>query len=382
MLNDQTTPVPADADALAADAAAPTPAAPATDDGSAAQLEQLLVLSQSPLSLEDALQQEADREDDVPAVLTAGGLLKRFGALVVLFLGVGLVTAAVRHYSDAPKIYLGAALGGAVLFAIASVVLEPRARRGSMVDRLKFGALSGVLGLGFGLLVGGVLHFTAFPHTGAVLVPLGLALSIGAFLARDGHGLVRRDVINAGVTIAGLLVWLGVGLGLAAKKIDPSPTTPAAAHGAPAGDHGAPAADGHGAAAEGEHGAAAEGDHGAAAAKDEHGAAAKGEHGATAAKAEHGAAAEGDHGAAAKADHGAAADAGHGATEAKADSHATEATADGHATETKAADSRGAEAKADHGAAASGHGEAAPAKAEEEEDEVTAADVLVPRKKH
>lgn len=376
MLNDQTTAAAA-TDAEAADAAALDATTTTQGDASAAQLEQLLVLSQSPLSLADALQKEADRDDDaVPAPLTAGGLLKRFFGLLALFLGVGLVTATVRHYADSPKLYLGAALGGALLFAAGSVVLDPRARRDGAKGLVRFVGLSALLAIGFGLLVGGTLHFSAVPHTGAVIIPLGLALAIGAFLARDGRGLVGRDLMSAGVTVAGLLVWLGVGLGLAAKKIDPAPKPPvAAAHGAPAEGHGAAAAGEHGAAAAGEHGAAAEGDHGAASAAGEHGAAAEGDHGAAAAKAEHGeTAAKAEHDAApAKAEHGESAAADHTETPAKAE----------HESATES-DHGAASASASHGqAAASGHGESTTkAAAKPEEDEVTAADVLVPRRKH
>lgn len=387
MLNDQTTPTAPDTD----DAVAVEAPAAAQDTASAAQLEQLLVLSQSPLSLEDALQQEAERtDDDAPVQLTAGRLLKQYAGLLALFLGVGLITAAVRHYADAPKLYLGAVIGGGVLFAVGSVALDPRSRRGGTASLLRFGALSALLGIGFGLLVGGVLHFSAFPHTGAVLVPLGLALSIGTFIARDGRALVGRDLMSAGVTVAGLLVWLGVGLGFLAKKIDPAPAPAAphgavsAGHGSAAAGHGAAAAGGHGeaAAADASHGAAAEGDHGAAAAAGDHGAAAAAhgeaktaaaDHGDTAAKAEHGTATQGEHGAAAKSDHGAA---DHGAA-ATAD-HGVEAKTDHGA----AADAgHGAAAKSDHGTA-DAHGATTTRKshAAEEEDEVNASDVLVPRK--
>lgn len=387
MLNDQTTtaaPAP-ETDAAAAAAAEPTTT---PDAASAEQLEQLLVLSQAPLSLDDALQQEAERTDDV-APLTAGRLLRHYGGLLALFLGVGLITAAVRHYADAPKLYLGLALAGAAVFAAGSIVVEPRSRRAGVLGTLRYGVLSATVGLGFGLLVGGIIHFSAFPHTGAVLVPLGLALSAGVFIARDGRALVGGGLMSAGVTVAGLLVWLGVGLGLLAKKLDPAPTPAAAAHGVVAGEHGEGAAEGHGEA--GAHGAAAAGDHGTAAAHgaasaEAHGAAASDAHGETA---EHGdAAATAEHGAtAAKADHAessaageheaTAAKSGHGASVAKAEHGESAAGAHGAAT-----------AKADHGDSAAAehgesvdHGASTSSHAEEEEDEVTAADVLAPKKK-
>lgn len=389
MLNDQTTPTAPDIDELDELDGLQT-ATPTQDGSSAEQLEQLLVLSQAPLSLEDALQQEAKRGED-PAPLTAGRLVKQFASLVALFLGVGLVTAAVRHYGDDTKLYLGISIAGAALFAAGSVMLDPRSRRDGAKGLVRFAALSLLFGLGLGLLVGGILHFTAFPKTGAVLVPLGLALSIAAFVARDGRALIGKDLISAGVTFAGVLVWLGVGLGMAAKKMEPTPPTPAAAHGAAAGDHGAAAPAGsHGAAAgAGEHGAAEGNAHGAAAAEG-HGDAAKADaHGDAAKTDAHGAAASAGHGeTAAAAGHGAEAKApaaAHGdraAVPAKAEGHATEAKADAHATDAKA-DHGTAAAETDSHAAADSHGAASSkSSAAKEEDEVTAADVLVPRNKH
>lgn len=395
MFNDQPATASAEVDA---EATASDHTTVPVDDASAEQLEQLLVLSQAPLSLEEALEEEAAKLEDDPAVapsLTVGGLIAQYAQLVLQLLGVGMVMASVRHYAAEPKLYLGIAIAGALLFAVASTVFGRRPAHGGALGAVRYGALSVLLAVGLGLLIGGVLHFTAFPRTGAVLVPLGLGLSVGAFVLRDGGSLVGRGFISTAVTIIGVLVWLGVGLGLAAKKLDPAPTKPAAAHGAPAaGDHGAAAAGDHGAAAEGDHGAAAAGDHGAAAEGD-HGAAAAGDaHGEAAAKDAHGETPAG-HGEATSADHGAAADA-HGAdaadhgTASKSAAHTPATAAHGDAADhgTAAKSDHGAEAKSDHAPAASSdhaaessHGKASSSShGAEKEDEVTADDVLVSRK--
>lgn len=379
MFNDQPATASAEVDA---EATASDHTTVPVDDASAEQLEQLLVLSQAPLSLEEALEEEAAKLEDDPAVapsLTVGGLIAQYAQLVLQLLGVGMVMASVRHYAAEPKLYLGIAIAGALLFAVASTVFGRRPAHGGALGAVRDGALSVLLAVGLGLLIGGVLHFTAFPRTGAVLVPLGLGLSVGAFVLRDGGSLVGRGFISTAVTIIGVLVWLGVGLGLAAKKLDPAPTKPAAAHGAPAaGDHGAAAAGDHGAAAEGDHGAAAAGDaHGEAAAKDAHGETPAG------------------HGEATSADHGAAADA-HGAdaadhgTASKSAAHTPATAAHGDAADhgTAAKSDHGAEAKSDHAPAASSdhaaessHGKASSSShGAEKEDEVTADDVLVSRK--
>ncbi len=373
MLNDQTTasatptapPLPDEAGATSE----VTGATATQDAASAEQLEHLLVLSQAPLTLDAALEHEQEQEadaDDRAAPLTVGRLIAQYLRLLGQVLGVGLVTAAVRHYGANPALYLGLGFGGALLFAAAST---PRAAAGSgLLGRIRDTATSLVLGLGLGLLVGGILHFSAFPHTAAVLVPLGIALSIAALVARDGRALIGRDLISAGVMIAGLLVWASVGLGMGAKKLDP-PAAKAGATAPAAGDHGAtPAAGDHGATpAAADHGAAdAKSDHGEGAAKADHAATPAAGHGDAAAKTDHAATPAAGHGdAAAKTDHAATPAAGHGDAAAKTD-HAATPAAD-HGTTAKPA-------TAAHGATKSA--EAA------KEDEVTAADVLVPRKAH
>ncbi len=344
MLNDQTTsaapvaPTPPDESSEATDANAEQ------HDASAGQIEGLVVLSQSPLTLEGALEQEAIRHEASAPPLTAGHLITQYTGIVGQILGVGLITAAVRHYGAEPGLYSGVGFGGTLLFAVAST-LAHRPASSRVLARLGYAGLSLLLGLGLGLLVGGALHFSAFPHTGVVLVPLGVALSTAAFVVRDGRSLLGRSLISAGVTFAGLLVWLSVGLGMAAKKMDP-PATPSGNSGAVAGKPDAAAGSDHGATAAADHSAKTAGDDSPAA-----------DHTTTT---------------------GAAAD--HGATagskpSAAADAEPTAKTAD-H-TAAKAADHGTAAPKADHSAAATDtHAAAKADDTAKEEEEVTADDVL------
>ncbi|MBJ7471992.1 MAG: hypothetical protein JHD16_11855, partial [Solirubrobacteraceae bacterium] len=203
MFNDQ----PASA-APDAPAEAPASDVPTAEGGaSAEQLEQLLVLSQAPLSLDEAPVEETQRAESGPEAALATGsvmpLMAQYVRLLVQMLGVGMITATVRHYGDNPKLYLGLALGGALMFAVASTLLDRRPAGGSLLSAVRYGVLSAVLATGLGLLIGGVLHFTAFPKTAAVLVPLGLGLSIAAFVLRDGQQLMGRSFISTGVTIVG-----------------------------------------------------------------------------------------------------------------------------------------------------------------------------------
>ncbi len=311
-------------------AATPTaPSAPNPD-----QLEDLLVLSQAPLSLDEALAQEAEdaAADAEPQPMTVMRLAVQYAQIVAHFVGVGLIIAAVRHLEANPNLYLGLGAAGVLTFAVAAATMDTAARRGGPRAFASFAAASALLALGLGLLVGGVLHFTAFPHTGAVLVPAGMVLSFAGHALRSGRELLGRGMLSPAVTMIGIVVWVGIGLGFAAKELDPTPLAAKAAHGATAGEHGEDAAHGDPAAA-------------------------KGDHGATPASAEH--SADAGHGATADAGHGAAAekpaDASHGADAA----HDTTDTAS-HDTAADAAHSEpAAKAEADHGAAADSHDAAA-----------------------
>ncbi|MDO9355803.1 MAG: hypothetical protein Q7T55_19050, partial [Solirubrobacteraceae bacterium] len=258
MLNEQTATLPPDTLTAPGDLSVVEAESSETND----QLRQLQMLSQSPLSLEEALEQEAAvavEVEEVPA--TATGLMLRFAAQLALFVGVGLIAASVVHHASDPKLYALLALGGGVLFASGSVASAKQATQDGIIAAVIYGAASLFLGLGVGLLVGGLLHYSAAPHQSTVTIPLGLVVAIAALFARDGRGLIGKEVVPTAITIVGLLVWLSIGLGVGAKKLDPpaTPGTPAAGQAAPTDGHGAATADEHGAASTGDHGAATTG---------------------------------------------------------------------------------------------------------------------------
>lgn len=326
MFTDQTKAAP--------DANPKAPGAPSPE-----QLEHLLVLSQAPLSLDEALAQEAaeDAAPTEPQPMTVARLAIQYVQILAHFVGVGLVAAAVRHLSSDPTLYLGLGAAGVVLFAAAATTMDAGARRGGLRAIGSFAGASVLLGLGLGLFVGGILHFSAFPTTGAVLVPAGMVLSFAGHALRSGRELLGRGMLSPAITMIGIVVWVGIGLGVAAKKLDPAPL---AAQGA----HGETAAGGHSDAAHGE--AAADGAHGEAAGDASHGEVAASDHGESAAKDE---AAHGD----AAAGHGETT-ADHGDAAAKADAGHDGAAATSHGeTAAKAKDD------AAHGDAAAAHGEAA-----------------------
>ena len=69
-----------------------------------------------------------------------------------------------------------------------------------------------LLSLGLGMLSGGIQHFLDFPHYAAALLPLGVLLSLAAFLGRERTVPPRTQLLRlAGGTLAfALALYLGL----------------------------------------------------------------------------------------------------------------------------------------------------------------------------
>ncbi len=169
-----------------------------------------------------------------------------------MFVGVGLVTAAVRHLQADPTLYLGLGAGGAVLFAIAAVLHEPRMRRSSPSRRSPASpARRCSWASGSDCSSAGSCTSPPSRTPARWLVPAGIVLSFVGYLLRSGRELLGRSLPPA-VTLSASSSGWGIGLGVAAKRLDPPPVPSAQA------GHGADASGGHG----------ADAGHGEAAAKD------------------------------------------------------------------------------------------------------------------
>lgn len=151
------------------------------------------------------------------------------------FVGAGLISGGIVHYTLDPARYALFAAAGVAVFLLATVcneVLLPAATlpRTQLV-RVVSGSL--VLSLGIGMLSGGIQHFSDFPARSAVLVPLGLALSFVAFHVRSATVDVRSAVLSyAGVVVLTLVVGLAIGLDLLADRLTSDETGSGHEHGA------------------------------------------------------------------------------------------------------------------------------------------------------
>lgn len=143
-------------------------------------------------------------------------LLKPYILYVALYLGVALTGGSVVHLPLDPPRYLAIGAIGVCVFIAASVA-DARRRHAAGLEGPggglgRYVGWSVVLSLGLGMLSGGIQHFLDFPHYAAALLPLGVVLSLAAYLARErlapaGPTLLR---LAGGTLIVVVALYLGL----------------------------------------------------------------------------------------------------------------------------------------------------------------------------
>ena len=148
------------------------------------------------------------------SLITVAG---RYAEYVALFVGAGLISGAVVHFPLAPARYAVIGGFGAVLFAAASVLADRQSRDPTALVRLAVTSL--VLALGIGMISGSIQHFQDIPERAAQLIPIGLAISVAAFVLRNELRPAKDDLAALALwTVVGV-VALGVLLGTLADHV-------------------------------------------------------------------------------------------------------------------------------------------------------------------
>ena len=78
-----------------------------------------------------------------------------------------------------------------------------------------------LLSIGLGMLSGSIQHFIDFPHYAAVLIPLGVLVSLAAYMGRERLSPPRPALLRLGATVAVVVVVLAFGLDILADEIVP-----------------------------------------------------------------------------------------------------------------------------------------------------------------
>ena len=152
-------------------------------------------------------------------------VLPPYALYVALYLGVALTGGSVVHLPLAPARYL--LIGGiGVLVFITASVADARRQHAAGLEGPggslgRYVGWSVLLSIGLGMLSGSIQHFIDFPHYAAVLIPLGVLVSLAAFMGRERLMPPRPQLLRLGAVVGGVVAALALGLDLLADEMVP-----------------------------------------------------------------------------------------------------------------------------------------------------------------
>ncbi|WP_221088371.1 hypothetical protein [Deinococcus aquaedulcis] len=145
-------------------------------------------------------------------------LLLPFFSYFLLLASTSFIAGGIVHVGlgENTAYYLTLAVVGVVCFTAGNYLQEfvLRANRRPM-NLASFLLISFVLSVGMGMMTGGVQHFLDNPTYSSVLIPVGLLLSVLAFLAREGVRLGRKLPALVGGIVATAALLFGTLSGVA-----------------------------------------------------------------------------------------------------------------------------------------------------------------------
>ncbi len=152
-------------------------------------------------------------------------LLKPYVLYVALYLGVALTGGSVVHLPLDPARYLLIGGIGVLVFIVASVA-DARHRHAAGLEGpggglVGFVGWSVLLSIGLGMLSGSIQHFIDFPRYAAVLLPLGVPVSLAAYMGRERLSPPRPTLLRLGAAVAAAVVVLAFGLHILADALAP-----------------------------------------------------------------------------------------------------------------------------------------------------------------
>jgi hypothetical protein len=153
------------------------------------------------------------------------GVLRPYVLYVALYLGVALTGGSIVHLPLDPARYLLIGVTGVAIFIVASV-LDARQRHAAGLEGPggglgRYVGWSVLLSIGLGMLSGSIQHFLDFPHYAAALIPLGVVVSLIAYMGRERLSLPRPQLIRMGAAVAAVVLALFFGLDIFADEIAP-----------------------------------------------------------------------------------------------------------------------------------------------------------------
>ena len=153
---------------------------------------------------------------------TTRNIILSYLSYLALFVGTGFISGAIVHSGNFSEILKYVVIGvvGILLFLTGSFVQEfVLQKNNDKTGIVKFFFLSLLLSIGIGMISGGTQHFTDFPEYSSILIPLGLILSLLAFLFKNNYVLSTKVLTSIVGAFAIISIPLFFGLNTFAKVL-------------------------------------------------------------------------------------------------------------------------------------------------------------------
>ena len=140
-------------------------------------------------------------------------IILSFLSYLALFVGTGFISGSIVHSGDLSQIpkYTIIGITGVSLFLAGSFVQEFIInKQATKTGIIKFFFFSLLLSIGIGMISGGTQHFSDFPLYSSYLIPLGLILSLIAFLFKNNITKQLWTAVIATFVLVSIPLYLGL----------------------------------------------------------------------------------------------------------------------------------------------------------------------------
>lgn len=125
-------------------------------------------------------------------------------ATLCKYAGISFISGAVNHGMFSGERSLMTAALGIVVYLAGMVLYRINGdERASWQDLLGYGVIASI---GLGFFTGGLQHFPDSPSRSVWVVPLGFAMSLGAFYALEGRAILSRKAMMRFGAISSVIV--------------------------------------------------------------------------------------------------------------------------------------------------------------------------------
>lgn len=123
-------------------------------------------------------------------------ILSSYFSYLILFVGSAFISGAIVHSGNVAEVAKYAVIGvaGVSLFIAGSFIQEFILNKENLKEEgiVKFFFFSLLLSIGIGMISGGTQHYSDFPTYSSYLIPLGLVLSLIAYLLKNNYYITSK----------------------------------------------------------------------------------------------------------------------------------------------------------------------------------------------